>query len=417
MPQSQMPAHHDRSPAGKGTLRRARAPAGRCRSSRGVRSFRRSRRGAGRGEHNRGDLHFCEFKFYVDSSREGKNTPCENPECGRIIKVPKLTAKAGDWRSEGQHRPSLAKVEQPVPEGAWDAARTGVSEEGIKEIRKAHDRELTPEERRERRIKLAIYSSAMLGIIGIALFFLLRGRGDRQKENLIEKAVKEVAAAETLPQKKTFEAAILRFSAEYRARSVTSKSEFEEAKKQFGQAQKILLDLPTGNPDKELLLGELALVAVEFGGTEAQVKDQQKIAWTDVQRNIRQILDKIDMPEDGVQPDGKRTVPRQDDPWKEKNAHVKSVLKLFVLRQIAPRLIDAVIPNCFGMRLAAASSMMNMQISLDDSALNSSILASGTWQRRCSRKARPFTLLPLLLALFFPYSSMAGFEPKRTRPR
>src|SRR5262245_29150618 len=63
---------------------------------------------------------FCAEQVKFDADMGGKQAPCPNPECRRIIKVPKPKEdKPRDWR-EVQSGPSAALANQPAKlEGAW----------------------------------------------------------------------------------------------------------------------------------------------------------------------------------------------------------------------------------------------------------------------------------------------------------
>ena len=63
----------------------------------------------------------CTETIQMPVELEGKQGPC--PECRRIVKVPLREKKdPKDWRKVRTGVPSGAKVDEPAPEGTWDAA-------------------------------------------------------------------------------------------------------------------------------------------------------------------------------------------------------------------------------------------------------------------------------------------------------
>src|SRR5262245_47255170 len=77
---------------------------------------------------------FCDHESTFEARMAGKNAPCQNEECRKIIKVP-LPKKEDpkDWRNV-KKRPSAAKSDTPELEGAWgNVQTTAVSREALQE--------------------------------------------------------------------------------------------------------------------------------------------------------------------------------------------------------------------------------------------------------------------------------------------
>src|SRR5262249_41233398 len=79
---------------------------------------------------------WCAEPVKMPAELSGKQAPCPNPECKRIIKVPLLKEdKPKDWRTLDPRGPSGAvRKDDNVPEGAWGTAqKTRVSGEALLE--------------------------------------------------------------------------------------------------------------------------------------------------------------------------------------------------------------------------------------------------------------------------------------------
>src|SRR5207245_717253 len=79
---------------------------------------------------------YCDEEVQFDIALAGKQAPCPNPECRRIIKVPQLTKQEKvDWRTTASGLPSAARrPTEPTPEGAWGSThKSYVSKEALEE--------------------------------------------------------------------------------------------------------------------------------------------------------------------------------------------------------------------------------------------------------------------------------------------
>jgi len=237
--------------------------------------------------------HFCEHKFEVDSSMAGKNMTC--PECSKIIRVPKIIEdKPSDWRTSAGGRPSMAKAAETVPTGAWDGERKGVSVQALQKAGAIEvEDEEEPRERRLRRIKQALYGSALLGIVVFAVVFFLRMKRDRKEEGWMEKAVAEIENPNDGSKRSDFRAAIHAYAGEYQVRAAQKPESLEAAVKLFDKARDELQRLPENDPDRNAMLGELGAMLVICGGTAAEISEDRRLPWDKVHPLIRRCLDKI----------------------------------------------------------------------------------------------------------------------------
>ncbi len=235
----------------------------------------------------------CDHKFEVDATMAGKNTTC--PECRKIIRVPKLVEdKPSDWRSATGGRPSMAKATEPVPAGVWETTRKGVSGEALRKAGalETEDDE-DPRERRLRRIKRAMYALAFVGIAAMLVRYVLKERGESHEGKWMDMAVKAIEDKNEGVKSPEFQAAIHRYAGEYHLRIAKKIEDRDAGLKYFDKARDELQNLPTTNPNRSALLGELAANLVVCGGNAKEVADDTRVKWQDVRALTRKCLDKI----------------------------------------------------------------------------------------------------------------------------
>src|SRR5262245_42405249 len=118
---------------------------------------------------------FCDHESVFDAKMAGKNAPCQNEDCRKIIKVP-LPKKEDpkDWRTV-QNRPTAAKVDAPELEGAWgNVQTTAVSREALVEA----EADRVEEEREPRSwgtiIKVGLATAGILLLLGVGAVYILK---------------------------------------------------------------------------------------------------------------------------------------------------------------------------------------------------------------------------------------------------
>jgi tetratricopeptide (TPR) repeat protein len=238
----------------------------------------------------------CDHPFEVDSGMQGKNTRC--PECGNVFRVPKiLEEKPADWRDAHKQKPSLAKVEEPAPTGAWEDQRKGVSKEAITQAGAEEYEEEEAGERRVRLFKRAFYTLALIGMIVFVVMYFTRSRVDNKREELMAKALAELKEAQVRPQ---YLAALFRYDAEYQLNNAAKKREAAEtARKIFEEARGQLQQLsdkkesPETIVDRNGMLVELALSQTLLGGDLDEINKDLRLQWQSVQSEIRKTLNFI----------------------------------------------------------------------------------------------------------------------------
>jgi tetratricopeptide (TPR) repeat protein/transcription elongation factor Elf1 len=235
----------------------------------------------------------CGEKFEVDATLAGKNV--RHDECGKITRAPLPTAdKPVDWRTANAGRPSLAKVSEPAPQGAWEVQRRGVSGEAI---RKAGAHEIEDEDdirdRKIRRFKQLLYGLALLGVIAFAVIWFIRSRTERKQEKWMEQAIQEIEDKNEGTKRPEYRAAIHRYALEYFVHAAKSREELDAAAKHFDKALGGLQMSTDSSADREAMIVELSLAVVACSGDQKAIDEDRRLPWDRVQKMLRQALEKI----------------------------------------------------------------------------------------------------------------------------
>ncbi len=130
----------------------------------------------------------CDFENVFEGRMAGKNAPCQNEDCRKIIKVPALEKEqAKDWRTVGK-RPSLAKVDEAALEGAWGNVQTqAVSREAIVQAEADRIDEAEPVSW-GKRIAYGLGGLAALGLLTVGILWVVRMRSAGKQERAIKLA-------------------------------------------------------------------------------------------------------------------------------------------------------------------------------------------------------------------------------------
>ena len=134
----------------------------------------------------------CDFENVYEGRMAGKNAPCKNEECRKIIKVPALKkAEAKDWRNVAK-RPSLAKVDAGKLEGAWGNVETqAVSREAIVQAEADRIDDLEPVSW-SKRIVVLTSAAAVLLVVVAGVLFAIRQRGKGKQDQAMKMALEFV---------------------------------------------------------------------------------------------------------------------------------------------------------------------------------------------------------------------------------
>ncbi len=260
---------------------------------------------------------YCDEAVEVDIALAGLRAPCPNPECRRIIKVPKPQGEQKvDWRNTAPGAPAAARrPTEPAPEGAWGStSKTLVSKEAMEEAG------ALPDQRRERLTGrqwavrgLLAASAAGAAFVGVLL--VLGWLGGKRQEQLLGRAMAAVGAEGDGFKLKGPEAAIVHlWAARYHLgrgdqNSVRPEKGDAGAWNQFGLARGKLSAAGEANAECDALLIELALAQLDLGGGPEQVEEGKRMGWPEARKEVGQTLLALRRPE--AQAEGLRRVARR----------------------------------------------------------------------------------------------------------
>jgi hypothetical protein len=235
---------------------------------------------------------FCDTALHLPAELAGKKSPCPNPECRRIIKVPELTrTDPKDWRKADIARPSLAKVDAgPAPEGAW----------GSTEARLASGQALFEAGVIQRRQKpRTVVQKLFWPVVSGTVVLLLAGGGwwgyswwvhNREARALAE--VEQYAASDACRQKAGVagQAELYLGVGDYYLRTGKPLSGSTPgcavgARDRYGKALAALSQGPA-NSERDATLAELALAVPELGGAGEDVQKELRIPWDELQKKL-----------------------------------------------------------------------------------------------------------------------------------
>jgi hypothetical protein len=224
----------------------------------------------------------CGDPVSLTADLAGKNAPC--PSCRRIIKVPlPKKLEAVDWRKPNAGLPSLARQNQPAPEGVWDNKESArVSLEALEEAGALPD-ERPPRTLGQRVTRGLVLAAAVAFLLTGA--FWIRNRAAEETELALTDVAQKFVKSEAAPRKLGPEgmAELHRALGLHHLRTgkpgcaVDARREFETARGLLRNGQ---------GPERDLALAELALAVVELGGVGDEVDEERRVAWDD-QKNGR----------------------------------------------------------------------------------------------------------------------------------
>jgi hypothetical protein len=232
---------------------------------------------------------YCDTELHLGADLAGKKTPCPNPECRRIIDVPKLVkTQRKDWRDVKVGGPSMARRDEgPAPEGAWaSTAGRVVSREALLEAKAVKGRQY-PKTVTQKVLLPTLLTVLVVGA-GVGYWVWHGQSAQKREDDALKQALEFTGGAETV---KGSHAAIHREVAEYHLHSGLEKSGVK-AREHFGKAQATL----TGE-EREDALAELAAAEVELGGDGEDVQREVRLKWDEVQKILRATLAAMNSPE------------------------------------------------------------------------------------------------------------------------
>jgi DNA-directed RNA polymerase subunit M/transcription elongation factor TFIIS len=230
---------------------------------------------------------FCMEMVKVSADLSGKQTPCPNAECKRIVKVPLLKAdKPKDWRAVDPRAPIAALMKdgtQAPPDNAWSTSqKTRVSTDALIEA-DAIPIQKIPLTRRDW-IRRGILAAVALLMVGGGGWYFMSSRSSSKLEGPLNEAV---AQANSNPKLKPAAAAyIFRGAGEFhgmRGKAPLALDHFNFARAKFGEKMH-------PDADRDTALIAVALALIDLGGTPKNEEDESRVDWATVQKNLGQLL-------------------------------------------------------------------------------------------------------------------------------
>ena len=218
----------------------------------------------------------CDHKWAVPFEKKGKNVIC--PECNFLQKVPDKKEKKIDWRDPNADRPSMAKGEE-VPEdlrkqmsrdvGTGALVEAGVIKEDIEPLPLAVKLQ-----------RIAVVLGAVAALAAVVLYFL-NSRQAGKEQRFMDEALAEVDKVTdegmTKGQPPLLKALLLTAAAEHALRNDLP-DQRKLAMERFGVARQLLEQQPR-SPERDVLLGELAVLIPKFGGDDEQIGKELRLRW------------------------------------------------------------------------------------------------------------------------------------------
>ncbi len=220
----------------------------------------------------------CDNKWLEAASKIGKNVMC--PECKHRQKIPERKLKKADWRDPNADKPGGARGPE-LPEELKAQQTKQAQFESLKQAGAvADDVEAVPLAVKLQRYLLA---AALVAAVGFGVFYYFNRRQEGKEHQYMAEAVKELPEYKDDGPMAKGQAALCRAlllisAGEYSSRS-DSKEKLKEALGQFNSARDELQKAPK-SPERDLLVGELALAVLSLGGDEDEVGREVKIRWS-----------------------------------------------------------------------------------------------------------------------------------------
>lgn len=235
------------------------------------------------------NCYYCDEKVKINTELQGKQAPCPNPECRRIIKVP-LLKKEGpkDWRTVDMRTPLVAQRTEAAPEGAWGSTTS----QGRVSRQSLEDAEALP---------VAVVSTGpgrwiVRGLAAVVLLAVVGGGWwgfSSWSRNRVE--TQALAKAEAGLNAQAFLADDLATAEVHRAIGeyliLTRKA--EQARIRFQQARQPVSKEGAASRAHDFALAELAASQVELGGSPKEVEHGTRIKGETAMHEIVQTLLKM----------------------------------------------------------------------------------------------------------------------------
>lgn len=231
--------------------------------------------------------YYCDEQIKVNAELAGKQAPCPNPECRRIVKVPQLTkTERKDWRTVDTRTPLVAQRIEPAPEGAWGSTTsTGrVSRSSLEEA------EALPVAAAPTGLKRWLVRGGLAAVVLLAAGGGWWGISTWSRNRVETQAIASAEASLKESQLSPEAAAeVSRAIGEYHL--LTKKA--DQARIRFEQARSVLADEELTTRERDLVLADVAASQVELGGTPQEAEAGTRLKWEQALKEVVQTLVKI----------------------------------------------------------------------------------------------------------------------------
>lgn len=230
---------------------------------------------------------FCAETVKVSAELSGKQTPCTNPECKRIIKVPLLKEeKPKDWRQASPRGPTGAlRKNENEPEGAWSTAqKTRVSTEALLEA------DAIPAKKEPVTLRTWLRRGALV-VTGLVLLIaaVVGFAAWRANSRLYGPLTSALAAVDRAKPNPVQTAAVYQGAGEF----YVGVRDAGKAREYFGKARGLLITLDKKHAvdlERDAVLTALALAMVDLGGNDNEVLDKHRVEWDEMQKELASTL-------------------------------------------------------------------------------------------------------------------------------
>jgi hypothetical protein len=245
---------------------------------------------------------YCDTELHLPAELAGKKSPCPNPECRRIIKVPELTkTEPKDWRKANVIGPTGAKpTTEPAPEGAWSSTqRTLASGQALRDAGVVTQR-VKPRTLTQKLFRPVLAATVVVLVVGGGWWWYSAWATNREARALQEALDFGHSDAGRQQVGVAGQAALLAEVGDYYLR--TGKPAAEDsflrkghhgcgvlARNQYGQALALLSQAPADS-ERDAALAELAVAEVDLGGAGDDVLSELRIPWDKTQDLVRSTL-------------------------------------------------------------------------------------------------------------------------------
>ena len=213
---------------------------------------------------------YCDHVNRFEARMAGKNAPCQNEECRKIIKVPlPVKEEAKDWRVAT--KPSLAKVEPVQMDGAWgNVQTTAVSRDALKEADAIGGPDIEEPMGWPKRIAYLLATLGVLGILFLGGRWTFKRFAIGRQTDKMEQALKEGDKLKLKPEQMGLIRTLAALLDTKNGKAKDALERLKLARSNFN---------PANTPERQLAELEIADEMAALAGRAAEAKEGKRIEW------------------------------------------------------------------------------------------------------------------------------------------